>query len=83
MEGRKLILMLFLFLLISSCQEEPCNVSSCKFVKGDDVKIKNKTLHDDATVVKVDCGCVYTVSYYSYLGVRRHRIVEEVELEKK
>lgn len=69
------------FILLTSCNEKPCDLTSCRFKKGDDVEIKNKTFHDKATVTKVDCGCVYEVSYYSYLGVRRHRIVEEVELK--
>ena len=81
MKNNLLILCISLSLFIISCESESCDLSSCKYKKGDEVKIKNKTFHDNATVLNVDCGCKYTISYYSYLGVRRHRIVEEVEIK--
>ena len=81
---RNLIILIagMLMVLASSCSDTPCDTSACKFKKGDDVTIKHKTFHDKATVTEVGCGCTYTISYYSYLGVRRHRVVEEVEIEK-
>lgn len=69
-------------LIVSTCGKS-CDTSQCKFKVGDDVHIKHKTFHDDATVVDVSCGCEYTINYYSYLGVRRHRVVTEGEIEKK
>lgn len=68
-------------LILSSCSEKPCDVSMCKYVIGEDVKIKNKPSHNEATVTKIGCGCTYTVSYYSTFNTRRHRTVEEVEIE--
>lgn len=79
---KKLLTMLIVVLAFTSCGEEcKTDFSSCKFNKGDDVKIKNKLFHDNATVTSVYCGCDYEVSYYSTLGVRRHRHVIEAEIK--
>ena len=80
----KLLKLLFIGLIaivvfsMTSC----CDTSGCKFKEGDDVEIKNKWRHDEATVTDVHCGCQYTINYYSYFGVRRHRVVEEWEIER-
>ncbi|CAG7580556.1 MAG: hypothetical protein SLAVMIC_00474 [uncultured marine phage] len=58
-----------------------CDTSMCEFNEGDDVEIKNKRWHDEATITEVHCGCEYTINYYSTLGVRRHRLVKEWEIE--
>lgn len=68
-------------LMLSSCTEK-CDTSKCKFAIGEDVKIKHKPSHDEATVTEVGCGCTYTISYYSTFSVRRHRAVTEGEIEK-
>lgn len=78
MKSLIILILGMLMVLASSCS---CDTNKCKFKKGDDVTIKHKTFHDKATVTDVECGCTYTISYYSYLGVRRHRVVEEVEIE--
>jgi len=36
-------------LMLSSCTEK-CDTSKCKFAIGEDVKIKHKPSHDEATV---------------------------------
>ena len=74
-------LFLILFFLFKGCDSCDTDFSTCKFEKGDDVKIKHKFMHDEATVTDVQCGCTYEISYYAAFGVRRHRIVEEVEIE--
>lgn len=73
-----IIVTLFMF----SCTEKECDKSQCKFAVGEDVKIKHKPSHDEASVTKVGCGCTYTISYYSTFNTRRHRSVEEAEIEK-
>lgn len=67
--------------IVSTCGSR-CDTSKCKFKVGDDVTVKHKTFHNKATVTGVSCGCEYTINYYSYLGVRRHRIVTEGEITK-
>lgn len=76
---KKLILILSVFVM-AACS--PCDVSMCKFAKGEDVKIKHKDSHNEATVTQVYCGCQYEISYYSTFDTRRHRDVEECEIQK-
>jgi hypothetical protein len=68
-----------LLYLLASCT--PCDKSMCEYKKGDQVKILNKTFHDNATVTDVMCGCNYEVSYFSTFGVRRHRVMTEGEIK--
>lgn len=77
---KNIIILSLVILFVTGCSK--CDTSMCLFKKGDDVEIKNKQFHDNAVVLSVDCGCAYEISYYSYLGIRRHRTVEEVEIEK-
>ena len=77
---KKLLLVLITITLLSSCGED-CK-EHCKFKKGDDVHIKHKTRHNEATVTQVGCQCdSYEIAYYSDLSVRRHRVVTAGEIE--
>lgn len=79
---KKTILLVFsLGLMLISCSQKECDKSQCKFTIGEDVKIKHKPSHNEATVTEIGCGCTYTVSYYSTFNTRRHRTVTEVEIE--
>jgi len=81
---KKLFLILVAALFLTSCG---CSDDSAthRFAIGQDVHIKHKSSHSDATVTKQlrdgDCNCMYEVAYYSTLNVRRHRTVTEGEIE--
>ena len=66
---------------LKSCVGSFCDTTECKFEEGAQVKILNKLMHDNATVSDVHCGCDYTISYYTYMGLRRQRIVTEGEIK--
>jgi hypothetical protein len=80
---KRLLVILSVVTLMSACKE-PCKTdfTTCKFKKGGQVEILNKTRHNTATVTDIHCGCNYTINYYSSLGTRRHRLVTEVEIKQ-
>mgnify|MGYP000356399392 FL=1 len=81
---RKLILFLLITIGLASCGC-PDNSTPHKYEVGQDIHLKHKSSHSDATITKQlrdgDCNCMYEVSYYSTLNVRRHRVVTEGEIE--
>ncbi len=82
---KKIILGLLVTLVMVSCGC-PDDSAKHKFQVGQDIHIKHKTSHSDATITKLmrdgDCACMYEIAYYSHLGVRRHRVVTEGEIEE-
>jgi hypothetical protein len=82
---KKIILLFTIAVLMVSCGCPDDSVKH-KFQVGQDVHIKHKTFHSDATVTKLlrdgDCNCMYQINYYSHMGVRRHRTVTEGEIEE-
>jgi len=80
---KKLILILVVGVLASCGCPDDSKIHT--FAVGEDVHIKNKTFHDEATVTQQlrdgDCNCMYKISYYSTLSTRRHRVVTEGEIE--
>jgi hypothetical protein len=82
---KKLVLFLVVAIGLASCGC-PDTSAPHKFEVGQDVHLKHKSSHSDATVTQLlrdgDCNCMYQVSYYSTLNVRRHRTVTEGEIEE-
>lgn len=76
----KKILYVLVAVLVTSCGCDT-DMTTCKFKKGDQVEILNKTQHNSATVTGLHCGCDYSISYYSSMGARRHRLVTEGEIK--
>jgi hypothetical protein len=75
-------MLLILITFLPKCKNDniiSCDTSKCKFKVGQDVVIKNKLLNDNATIVAVNCGCTYDISYYSFV-MKQRRTVEEYEI---
>jgi hypothetical protein len=48
----------------------------CKYKVGQQIKIKNKTFNDDAIIKEINCGCIYSVNYYNFLGKKTEELSE-------
>jgi hypothetical protein len=72
-------------MLLASCK--PCE-QECKFVEGQEVNIKAKSIVNNNGVVTdvdhhMDCSCYYTVSHSNMLNIEYEYDYDEFELKAR